>query len=87
MQQTATTGGLPATETQKRTRTAWGTRKVTGRWKGQPWTRYYVLAGRGTREFCRAEATELRKSWRFVRVFPASRKPDDYMLYVFEWRQ
>jgi len=62
----------------------WGTRKLGGR--------YFILAGRGTREAMEREAVGARKRWRYVRIVPAGpmirgelgRLLDDWMLYVFE---
>lgn len=61
-----------------------GTRKIGGR--------YFILAGRGTRENCVREAAHLRKRYRYVRIVPwnpffdaATRALlDDFAIYVFE---
>jgi hypothetical protein len=59
-----------------------GTRLLDGR--------YYMLAGRGTREWMAEESKEARKHWRLVRIVPMgplARVLDDYGLYVFEARE
>jgi hypothetical protein len=63
-----------------------GTRCIDGR--------YFLLAGRGTREHCEREAFALRRSWRYVRIVSATpylqahlrALLDDWMVYVFEAR-
>ena len=56
--------------------------------------RYYILAGRGSKENCQREAVEIRKAWKYVRIVPWNpffdKKTrdllDDYAIFVLEQR-